>query len=114
MNWKFWQKNTGNTSQGLPKPKDLPEAVGRHLVVDLKMEPDWIWSLKAVMRRHETENRDVRDIRIFSPTQTDGAGVSVRNYLSLDDYPDLILYEGWVNTKTNQLKLVEKTEEEAA
>lgn len=114
MNWKFWQKKeTSQLPQGLPRPKDLPETVGRYLVVDLKMDPDWVWDLKAVSRRQE-ENRDIKDIRIFSPAKTGAAGVTVRNYLSLDDHPDFILYEGWVNTKTSQMKLIGKTMEEAA
>jgi hypothetical protein len=115
MKWKFWQKKETSTHpKGLSKPKDLPEFVGRYLVVDRKMEPDWVWSLKAVMRRRETESSDIRDIRVFNPAHAGAAGVSVRNYLSLDDHPDLVLYEGWVNPKTSQMKLTGKTMEEAA
>ena len=114
MSWKFWHKNQASgETEGMPKPKDLPDAVGRHLVVNLKLDPDYVWTLKAALRS-QPENRDIRDFRIFSPGQANAAGVSVRNYLTLDDHPALILYEGWVNKKTNQLKLVTKTTEKAA
>ena len=114
MNWKFWQKkDTTQEAQGLPRPKDLSEVVGRHLVVDLEMDPDWVWTLKAALRRRE-ENRDIKDIRIFIPEKANADGVQVRNYHSLDAHPDLVLYEGWVNTKTNQLELLLNPIEKAA
>jgi hypothetical protein len=114
MNWKFWQKNNASQeARGLTKPKDLPEALGRYLVVDLQKDPDWVWTLKAAMRRRE-EDRDIKDLRIFHPDRAMAAGVTVRNYLSLDDAPDLILYEGWLNTRTQQMELFEKTTEKAA
>lgn len=114
MSWKFWQKNNAaKEGAGLPKPKDLPEPVGRYLVVDLKLEPDYVWALKAALRPH-AENRDIRDFRIFSPAKADAAGVTVRSFKTLDEHPDLILFEGWVDKKTNQLKLMTTSTEKAA
>jgi hypothetical protein len=114
MNWKFWLKsNASQASRGLPKPKDLPESVGRYLVVDLQKDPDWVWTLKAVMR-HREDNRDIKDIRIFNPARVDAVNGTVRNYHSLDETPELILFEGWLNTKTHQMELVEKLTEKAA
>jgi hypothetical protein len=114
MNWKFWQKGENGTSGGgLPKPKDLPEAVGRHLVVDLNLDPDLVWSLKAVLRPRE-EGRDMADIRVFNPGKADAAGVTVRNYTTLDGHPELVLYEGWFNKKTHQIKITSKAIEKAA
>jgi hypothetical protein len=106
MNWKFWQKQNapGNAPRGLSRPKDLPEFVGRHLVVDLKMDPDWVWALKAVSRRRE-DDKNIEDIKIFNPEAAEAAGVHVRDYHSLDASPDLVLGAGWINTKTHQLKL---------
>jgi len=105
MNWKFWQKNdTLQEFPGQSKPKDLPQAVGRYLVVDVKMDPDWVWTLKAVTRRRE-EDHNIKDIRIFDPTEANTGGLQIRNFNSLDAHPDRVLYEGWVNTKTNQLEL---------
>ena len=114
MGWKFWQKNNGTQDAGgLPKPKDLPEAVGRYLVVDLKMDPDYVWTLKAALRPR-TDNRDVKDFRIFSPSRADAAGVAVRNFNTLNEHPGLILHEGWVNKKTHQVKFITPTTEKAA
>ena len=114
MNWKFWQKGeNGTPAQGLPKPKDLPEAVGRYLVVELKRDPDWVWTLKALLRPRE-ENRDIKDIRLFNPDKADAADVSVRNFTSLDAHPELIVYEGWFDSKTHKMELAAKSVEKAA
>jgi hypothetical protein len=115
MNWKFWQKTdeAPQEAPGQSRPKDLPEAVGRYLVVDLKMDPDWVWTLKAAMCRRE-EDKNTKDFRIFNPASADAAGAKIRNFNSLDAYPDLVLYEGWYNKKTNQLKLTDKTLKKAS
>jgi hypothetical protein len=113
MNWKFWQKGGGSEGQALPKPKDLPEAVGRHLVVDRNLDPDWVWTLKAALRPHEDDHA-VRDIRIFSPDKADAGNVTVRNYASLDAHPELILYEGWFHAKTHKMQITDKSIEKAA
>lgn len=115
MNWKFWQKNDTppEAPPGQSRPKELPEAVGRYLVVDLKMDPDWVWALKAATRRRE-ENHNIKDFRIFSPTEANAGGMKIRNFNSLDAYPNLVLYEGWVNTKTHQLELRTNSTEKAA
>lgn len=114
MNWKFWQKkDVPQEAPGQSRPKDLPEAVGRYMVVDLGMDPDWVWTLKAVTRRRE-ENRNTKDFRIFSPTTANAAGMKIRNFHSLDAHPDLVLYEGWFNTKTHQLELHPNPIEKAA
>jgi hypothetical protein len=105
MNWKFWQKKDApRDARELSRPKDLPEFVGRHLVVDLKMDPDWVWTLKAASRRRE-DDKDIKDIRIFSPETANAADVHVRDYGALDATPEIVLYEGWINTKTHQLEL---------
>lgn len=114
MSWKFWHKGESTTAGGgLPKPKDLPERVGRYLVVDLKMDPDWVWGLKAVMRPR-TDSRDIKDVRIFSPGKADAGNVAVRNYNTLDAHPELILYAGWINSKTNQMEITAKSTQKAA
>jgi len=39
MGWKFWQRNDDKDASKikLPKPKEIPERIGRHLVVQEKM-----------------------------------------------------------------------------
>lgn len=98
MGWKFWKKNEeagGKVAKSakLPKPKELPEHIGMHLVVKEKLDPDWVWSLKCAKFSRAGE-KSLFDFRIFSESQADAAGVHVTNYNALDDHADLILYHG--------------------
>jgi len=110
MGWKFWQKNEESKSvpsgQGrrLPRAKELPNEVGRHLVVEKGYEPDWVWSLRSVARPAEqAQNRF--EIRIFSPETASLKGILVKNYTSLDLHPELILFAGWYDKTTRRVHL---------
>jgi hypothetical protein len=35
----------------LPGPKEIPELVGRYMVLEDKKNPDWVWHLKGVVRQ---------------------------------------------------------------
>lgn len=98
MGWKFWQKANAEPgapkAKKLPRPKELPSGIGRFLVVDLGLEPDWVWNLKAVSAPRE-ENRKQLNIRVFDEGQASARKVYVKNYTTLDDHPELILFEGW-------------------
>ncbi len=109
MGWKFWQKNqtsapAGGKVQRLSKPSDLPQEVGRYLVVDQGLEPDWAWSLKCVKKPRENA-KNAFDVRIFSPATTAQHDVKVRDYTSLDDHMDLVIFVGWYDKQTRHVQL---------
>lgn len=109
MNWKFWSKKTTTNDRGgagnkLSKPKEIPQMVGRHLVVSLGQDPDWVWGLKAAMRPKDG-SKSAREIRVFNPVSAASQGVSVRDFTSLDAHPELVLFEGWFDSRTNQLEI---------
>ena len=96
MNLKFWKKTDPGQGGGgtkLPGPKDLPQQIGRQLVVAMGEEPDWVWNLRSVVKPREGE-KNVLDIRIYSPAKVAEAGIAIRNYHSLDEHAELVLYEG--------------------
>ena len=107
---KFWEKRSedaGNRAKKLPGPKSIPETVGRYLIVELKQDPDVVWNLKAVVRRH-SEDKDVFDFRIYSERQVSSKRVSIKDYTSLDMAQELILFEGWYHKKNNKVHIEEK------
>jgi hypothetical protein len=112
MSWKFWKKEpvAGEPSQAkgekLPGPKDIPEPVGRNLVVKLGKDPDWVWSLKGVVRRRP-EGKHAYDVRVFDMNNAAAKKVRIKNYTSLDGHPELILFEGWFDKKTMQVEIKE-------
>ena len=107
MNWKFWHRHspggTGDIRPGAPKlakPKDIPQSVGRYLVVDQNQDPDVVWGFKAVSRPVNGQEK-MFGIRIFNPAATRSQGVTVENYDTLDQHPDLVILAGTYNKSTD-------------
>lgn len=96
----FWNKRIKKSDpKPLHKPKlkppmELPQQVGRHLVVKLQKDPDWVWNLKAVVKPYEGGNKLARRFRVYDPAQSAKQGIKIFDYDSLDACPELILYEG--------------------
>jgi hypothetical protein len=99
----FWSKK----ANGLLPPKSIPDAVGRYLVVTLGKNPDWVWNLKTVMRSNEGD-KDTFEVRVFDQSQAADKGIKVRDYNSLSEHPEMILYEGWFNKRTYEAKVQPK------
>ena len=96
----FWKREI--TKEGelqLPKPKGIPQSVGIQMVVEEKKDPDWVWNLKAVVR--PTEKKKAFYCRVFNEAQVAQAGVQIKDWTSLDNHPDLILWEGYFDKETN-------------
>ena len=89
----FWKKE----KNALPGPKDAPGPVGRDIVTKLGGNPDHVWnSFKAVIRPREGE-KDTFEVRVFDGAKAASKKITVKDYNSLTEYPELILYEGWFN-----------------
>jgi len=114
MSWIFWKKKSKMVEvsdvkeENFSKPKAIPEPVGRYLVVDLGKSPDWVWQLKGVLRSKEDKYQ--YDVRVFDEAQARAKGVSVKNYITLDEHPELILFEGWYDKKYNSVHVQETLE----
>jgi hypothetical protein len=112
MSWKFWQKNSGGSNAGntqgkkLPGVKEIPQEVGRHLIVVCGYDPDWVWSLRSVARPRVNAKKEF-DIRIFNPEHTARAGVSVRDYTTFDTHLELIVLSGWYNKETRDVQIAD-------
>lgn len=112
MSWKFW-KHDQQTAPGqagpekLSKPKEIPGPVGRELVVKYGQDPDFIWNLKSVSRP-QPEKKHCFDVRVFSESQAATAQIRVKDFHSLDDHPELILFEGWYNNREYIAKVAPK------
>ncbi len=91
--FKFW----GKSKSGLPGPEELPNPVGRDIVAKLGGDPDKIWYLKAVLRPKEGY-KDTLEVRVFDGNQVAAQKITVEDYNSLNEHPELILYDGWYQT----------------
>jgi hypothetical protein len=118
MNWKFWQKHkqeeksSANGDAKLAKPRQLPQQIGMILVTRLNLDPDWVWSLKCVMRPL-ADYKNVVEFRVFNPETRAVQSVPIINFNSLDAHPELILFFGTLDKKTGKVLLDEKLEQVA-
>ena len=95
----FWKhKETEEGGVKLPGPKGIPELVGRHMVVEEKKDPDWVWALMGVVR--PAGKKKAFYCRVFNEAQASQARVKVKDWTSLDSHPDLILCEGYFDKET--------------
>ena len=103
MFWKFWEcKETKDGEVRLPGPQSIPQAVGSYLVVNAKKDPEWVWKLKLVV--HPTEKKKAFYCRVFDEAATAQAGVNVKDWSSLDEHLDLILWEGYFDKETHTVR----------
>ena len=106
MSWQFW-KTTENKGEKLPKPKEIPETVGRHLVVNMHKDADWVWNLKCVIKKRQADAKTLFDFRVFDEGDAAAKTVRIKNYMTLDEHPELILFEGWFDKRTSQVHVEE-------
>lgn len=82
------------------------------MVTQMKEEPDWVWSLKSVLRPREG-TRHMHDIRIYDPRDVIEKQIEVKNFTTLDDHRELILYFGVLDRDTGTVQ-IEKSSRAAA
>jgi hypothetical protein len=120
MQWKFWKKNgpkAGNIKSGeakMPKPRQLPQQIGGYLVIHENLDPDWVWSLRCVVRRYP-QRRAQFDFKVYNPVDARQKGIKIIGFKSLDEYPELILYQGIYNKYVAEAQFIKaETENRAA
>jgi hypothetical protein len=102
----IWGKKSEKEEGKLSGPKAIPGLVQNYLVTERKMAPDLVKLLKAVERKSITEA--AFNIRVFDDSEAIARKVQVKDYTSLDECTDLIIYEGWYDESAKQAQLEEK------
>ena len=116
MSWKFWEKKSESEKSSqqkakkLPRPRAIPEAVGRYLVVQMTKDPNWVWSLRSVIRKREGESPSSYHFRLYEDGKVAGKGVIVKDFNSFDAHPDLVLFQGWFDKKSMEVHMEKKKE----
>jgi hypothetical protein len=106
----FWGKKSAKEEEKKEKlsgPRAIPGLVQNYLIAERKMDPDLVKLLKAVVHKSMTGEATV-NIRVFDNSEAIAKKVQVKDYTSLNECPDLIIYEGWFDEGTKQVKLEEK------
>jgi hypothetical protein len=102
----FWGKKSAKEEGKLSGPKEIPGPLQNYLVAEKKIDPDLVKLLRAVQRKNTTGA--IFDFRIFDESEAKAKKVQVTDYTSLDERPDLIIYEGSSDDGAKQVKLEEK------
>jgi hypothetical protein len=103
----FSSNKSVKEKEKLPKPQAVPGPVQKSLVADWKLSADLAALFKAVVRRSAIGGAVV-DIRIFDDDETLARKIKVNDYTSLDEHPELTLYEGWFDESSKKVELHEK------
>jgi hypothetical protein len=106
----FWGKKSAKEEEKKEKlsgPRVLPGLVQNYLIAERKMAPDLVVLLKAVVHK-STNSEATVNIRVFDNSEAIAKKVQVKDYISLNECPDLIIYEGWFDEGAKQVKLEEK------
>jgi hypothetical protein len=103
MFFKFWEYEKNKTGEkSLPRPDEIPQSIGIYLAVKENKDPKWVWKLKGVVR--PTEKKSAFYCRLFDEAKAAKAGVNVKDWHSLDEHIDLIIWEGYFDKKTNVVR----------
>ncbi len=106
----FWNKRSEKEAakeERLRGPQAIPGLVQQHLIAEKNMDAVLVQLLKDVVLKNATQENGWK-IRIFDDSEAQAKKVEVKNYTSLDEHPDLIIYEGWFDERSKQVKLEEK------
>jgi hypothetical protein len=98
---------TKTKPEKLPGPRPIAEPVQKQMTGTYKLDPELVQIFKMVMHR-KNEGEKEFDIRIFDESACLAKKVQVKDYTTLDAYPDLILYEGTFDEADKRVDLKEK------
>ncbi len=91
----------------LPGVKSIPDPVAKCLIENLGRKSDWVWRLMCVMC---PKGEEVFDVRVFAPYEATEKRINVKNYTTLDEHPELILFEGRFDKKAKKAEMEQKGE----
>jgi len=103
----FWGKKSAKEEGKLAGPQVIPDLIQKYLATEWKMDPDLVKLLKALLLKDPNGDKAFH-IRIFDESEAKAKKVQVENYTSLDEHPDLIIYEGQFDEGARQVNLEEK------
>ncbi len=89
-------------------PKDVPHWAYLYLVTTLKVPYENLTGLLSVQKVGLWDGKLVTFIRIYHPLASEQT-LQVKDFTSLDQYPELILYEGYWEKGSDRVHLECKT-----
>lgn len=89
---------------GGESPDDIPIPVNMYLVTQLNIDPDYLSKLKCVQQMDFVGDALAMLFRIFDPAMVPSSA-KIHNFASLDQHPDLIIYEGHIDLVSESINV---------
>jgi hypothetical protein len=108
MFWKKKSSDQGTKAVEVEKearPRDVPGLVQKYLISEKKVDPEFAPLFKAVIRHNGTTGQY---IRIYDESDAAARKIQIKNYASLDEKPEMIIWEGLYDEGTKKVELIEK------
>jgi hypothetical protein len=84
--------------------QDIPSWAYVYLVTTLKVPPENLTDLRSVQKIGFWDGKWVSFIRIYDP-RTSEESSPVKDFTSLDQHPELVLYEGYIEKGSDRVFL---------
>jgi len=92
MPFHFWQRNGA---------KRLPKPVQEYMRQEFMLRREYLTELRCFEYDGVIHEKPVRCIRIFSPHLAQEQHISIRTNEDLDQHPEVLLYEGYIDAQGN-------------
>lgn len=103
----FGKKSSTKEVSSLPGPSAVSTSVQKYLETEKKVDPETAALLKSVIKR-STDGHGPISIRIFDEADVLARKLKVKDYSTLDEHPELVLFEGTVDEASKTVKMEEK------
>lgn len=101
----FWKKPGDTATLKLSRPGPIPQIVQKYLIEEKKMDPELPPLLKSIMLN---ENDGDNKIWIFDESDAVARKITVKDQTTINEHPELIIYEGSFNETAKKVSLEEK------
>ena len=96
-------------AEKLPGPKLLPDILYDYLIKQMAKETNWVRGLAMVTRSRSSGGKST-DVRIFAQYEASSSGVKIKDYNTLEQYPQLIILEGWFDKESKKVSTNKRKE----
>jgi hypothetical protein len=103
----FWKKKDASNGPKLPGPRELPEPIKKVLLSRQDIDPGSVPFLKLVSKTNESGSK-IQAIRVFDPSDAEARKVTVKDYNSLNENPEIIIADGQYDETAKKAELTLK------
>ena len=90
----------------LLKPQNVPDAVVKYIVENLKLSSSWVNSLKCIMK--PGQETGMMDFRIYIENDVRAKNIKVKDFASFDAYQNMVLFEGVYDSKNQTVQTLKR------